>query len=52
VDTWPFASIVRAAWSLGEQAVRDALTEGVRSLRTASGGVRFDDEYRYLIATA
>jgi ubiquinone/menaquinone biosynthesis C-methylase UbiE len=44
--------IVRAARSLGEQAVRDALTEGVRSLMTAGGGVRFEDELRYLIATA
>jgi SAM-dependent methyltransferase len=44
--------IVGATRSLGEQAVRDALTEGVRPLMTASGGVRIEDELRYLIATA
>lgn len=44
--------IVRATRSLGEQAVRDALTQGVRPLITASGGVRIEDELRYQIATA
>lgn len=43
--------IVRAARELGEQAVRDALAEGVRPLITASGAVRIEDELRYLIAT-
>ena len=45
-------SIVRAVRSSGEQRVRDALTDGVRGLVTASGGVRIEDEYRYLVATA
>lgn len=44
--------LVRAIRTLGEQPVRDALTEGVRPLTTASGSVRFEDEYRYLIATS
>ena len=44
--------IVGAIRTLGEQPVRDALTEGVRPLMTAGGGVRFEDEYRYLIATS
>jgi ubiquinone/menaquinone biosynthesis C-methylase UbiE len=44
--------IVSAIRTLGEEPVRDALTEGVRPLMTASGGVRFEDEYRYLIATS
>jgi hypothetical protein len=43
---------VSAIRTLGEEPVRDALTEGVRPLMTASGGVRFEDEYRYLIATS
>jgi ubiquinone/menaquinone biosynthesis C-methylase UbiE len=43
--------IVNAIRTLGEKLVRDALTEGVGPLMTASGGVRFEDEYRYLIAT-
>jgi ubiquinone/menaquinone biosynthesis C-methylase UbiE len=43
--------VVSAIRTLGEESVRDALTEGVRPLMTASGGVRFEDEYRYLIAT-
>jgi len=42
--------IVTAVRTLGEQAVRHALTEGARPLMTAGGGVRFEDEYRYLIA--
>jgi SAM-dependent methyltransferase len=42
--------IVNATRTLGERAVRDALTEGVRPLMTADGGVRFEDEYRFLIA--
>ncbi len=45
-------SIVRAARSADEPRVRDALSEGVRPLITASGGVRIEDEYRYLIASA
>jgi hypothetical protein len=44
--------IVGAIRTLGEQSVRDALTEGVRPLMTTAGGVRFEDEYRYLIATS
>jgi SAM-dependent methyltransferase len=44
--------IVRAGRSLGDDAVRDALAEGVRPLITAEGGVRIEDELRYLIATA
>jgi ubiquinone/menaquinone biosynthesis C-methylase UbiE len=44
--------IVSATRTLGETRVRDALAEGVRPLMTARGGVRFEDEYRYLIATA
>jgi SAM-dependent methyltransferase len=44
--------IVGACRSLGDQAVREALTEGVRSLITADGGVRIEDELRYLIATS
>jgi SAM-dependent methyltransferase len=45
-------SIVKATRSAGESRVREALSEGVRSLITATGGVRFEDEYRYLIASA
>lgn len=44
--------LVRAIRALGEQPVRDALADGVRPLTTATGGVRFEDEYRYLIAAA
>jgi SAM-dependent methyltransferase len=44
--------IVSAVRSLGVEPVRNALTEGVRPLMTATGGVRFEDEYRYLIATS
>jgi ubiquinone/menaquinone biosynthesis C-methylase UbiE len=43
--------IVSAIRTLGEETVRDALTGGVRALMTAGGRVRFEDEYRYLIAT-
>ena len=35
-----------------EPRVRDALSEGVRPLISTSGGVRIEDEYRYLIASA
>jgi SAM-dependent methyltransferase len=45
-------SIAKAVRSSDEQRVRDALTDGVRGLITASGGVRIEDEYCYLIATA
>ena len=45
-------SIVRAVRSSDEQRVRGALTDGVRALIAAGGGVRIEDEYRYLIATA
>ena len=45
-------SVVRAVRSSDERRVREALSEGVRSLITASGGVRIEDEYRYLIASA
>jgi ubiquinone/menaquinone biosynthesis C-methylase UbiE len=44
--------IVRACRSLGDEAVREALAEGVRPLISASGGVRIEDELRYLVATA
>jgi SAM-dependent methyltransferase len=44
--------IVRAVRALGEQVVRDALTEALRPLRTSTGGVRMEDELRYLIAVA
>jgi SAM-dependent methyltransferase len=44
-------SIVKTVRSAGEQAVRDALTDGVRALITTEGAVRIEDEYRYLIAT-
>jgi hypothetical protein len=43
---------VRAVRGSDEQRVRDALTDGVRALIAASGGVRIEDEYRYFIATA
>ena len=43
---------MRAIRGSDEQRVRDALTDGVRTLIAASGGVRIEDEYRYLIATA
>jgi ubiquinone/menaquinone biosynthesis C-methylase UbiE len=45
-------SIVKAMRTAGEQPVRDALTDGVRTLITTNGGVRIEDEYRYLIATS
>jgi SAM-dependent methyltransferase len=45
-------SVARAVRSSDEQRVRDALTDGVRALIAASGGVRIEDEYRYFIATA
>jgi ubiquinone/menaquinone biosynthesis C-methylase UbiE len=45
-------SIVKAVRSAGEQPVRDALADGVRALMTTSGGVRIEDEYRFLIATS
>jgi SAM-dependent methyltransferase len=45
-------SIVRAVRSSDEQRVRDALTDGVSGLITATGGVRIEDEYRYLIASS
>jgi SAM-dependent methyltransferase len=45
-------SIVKAVRSAGEQPVRDALADGVRPLMTTSGGVRIQDEYRFLIATS
>jgi SAM-dependent methyltransferase len=45
-------SVVRAVRSANEPRVRAALSEGVRPLITASGGVRIEDEYRYLIARA
>lgn len=46
-----FCRIIKAVRSAGEQPVRDALAAGVRALMTTSGGVRIEDEYRYLIAT-
>jgi hypothetical protein len=44
--------IVRSVRALGEQAVRDAFSEALRPLRTSTGGVRMEDELRYLIAVA
>jgi ubiquinone/menaquinone biosynthesis C-methylase UbiE len=44
--------VVRAVRASGEQVVRDALTESLRPLRTSTGGVRLEDELRYLIAVA
>jgi len=43
---------VRAARMAGEDAVREALTEAVQPLETATGGYRLEDEVRYLIASA
>jgi SAM-dependent methyltransferase len=43
---------VRAARMAGEDAVREALTEAVQPLETASGRYRLQDEVRYLIASA
>jgi len=40
-----------AVQSSGEEAVRAALTDGLRSLVGADGRVRVTDEYRYVIAT-
>ena len=45
-------SVVRTTRSPDEPRVRAALSDGVRELITASGGVRSEDEYRYLIGTA
>lgn len=45
-------SVIKTVRSAGEQAVRDALTTGVRALVTTDGGVRIEDQYRYLIATS
>jgi ubiquinone/menaquinone biosynthesis C-methylase UbiE len=44
--------LVGAGRELGDQAVRDALAEGVRPLITVAGGVRIEDELCYLIASA
>ena len=46
------APFVRAGRAAGEQAVRDALTEALRPLRTSTGRYRLTDELRYLIAVA
>lgn len=46
------APFVRAARMAGDDAVRDALSEAIRPLRTSSGAYRLEDELRYLIATA
>lgn len=43
---------VRAGRAVGEEAVRDALTEALRPLETSSGRYRLEDEVRYLIAVA
>lgn len=45
-------SVVRRTRSSDEPRVRAALSDGVRPLITARGGVRIEDEYRYLIADA
>lgn len=45
-------SIMRVVRSSGERAVREALAGALAPLRTSTGGYRFEDEYRYLIATA
>ena len=43
---------VRAARSAGEKAIREALTEALRPLKTSSGRYRLEDEVRYLVAVA
>ena len=43
---------VRAARGAGEDAVREALAEAVRPLKTSTGSYRLEDEVRYLIASA
>ncbi len=43
---------VRAARGAGEDAVREALAEAVRPLKTSTGRYRLEDEVRYLIASA
>jgi hypothetical protein len=46
------APFVRAMRAAGEDAVRESLTETLRTLETPAGRYRLDDEVRYLIATA
>ena len=43
---------VRAARGAGEDAVREALAEAVRPLKTSTGRYRLEDEVRYLIVSA
>jgi SAM-dependent methyltransferase len=43
--------MVRAGRVVGDDAVRDALTEVFRSFQTPTGGYALDEEVRYLIAT-
>ncbi|CAN5760799.1 class I SAM-dependent methyltransferase [soil metagenome] len=43
---------VRAARAVGQSSVRQALTEALRPLETATGHYRLEDEVRYLIAAA
>jgi hypothetical protein len=50
--TFPAGPIVAARRSLGDEAVREALAEGVPPPTTASGGVRIEHELRHLIASA
>ena len=50
--TLPTGSIVAARRSFGDEAVREALAEGVPPPTTASGGVRIEHELRSLIASA
>ena len=50
--TWRRCRGIKTVRSAGEQAVRDALTHGVCALVTTDGGVRIEDDYRYLVATS
>jgi SAM-dependent methyltransferase len=43
---------VRAARAAGEEAVREALVQALRPLKTSSGRYRIEEEVRYLIAVA
>lgn len=45
------APAVQAARTSGEAEVREAITAAMEPHRTASGGYRLDNEYRYLTAT-
>ena len=45
------APAVQAARTSGEVQVREAITAAMEPYRTASGGYRLDNEYRYVTAT-